>query len=214
MGRRRAVVRVVLGLALLALLLSSVTAIHLVRAVFSPAVDAPRPEADALMVLGPADAKLAEAARLMGQGQARVLAVSDQDRRSPTPGTCRPQIVAELERLGWVPQEPEHLLCFRPDPVTTQGEAMALQQLGAERGWDSVDLLAYPEHISRARILVDRCWNGEISYLAAPDGPAAQGADAAWDALWYQSGALVKAGLTTGCEVRLPFWLEEFGRRL
>lgn len=177
-------------------------------------MDSPRADSDALVVLGPADTKLAEAARLMGHGPAHVLVVSDQDRRSPTPGTCRPQVVAELERLGWVPQEPEHLLRFRPDSVTTQGEAMVPRQLGAEHGWESVDLLAYPEHITRARILVDRCWSEESAYLAAPDGTASQGGRAAWNAFWYQSGALGKAALTPGCDDMLPPWLEQLSWRL
>lgn len=214
MGRRRAGVRVGLRCALLALQLTSVTAIGLVRAAFSPAVDSPRADSDALVVLGPADTKFAEAARLMDHGPARVLVVSDQDRRSPTPGTCQPQVVAELERLGWVPQEPEHLLCLRPDPVTTQDEAMILRQLGAEHGWESVDLLAYPEHLTRARILVGRCGTRDSAYLTAPEGPASGGGRAPWDAFWYQTGALGKASLTPGYDEMLPPWLEQLSWRL
>lgn len=34
---------------------------------------------------------------------------------------------------------------------------MAIREFGEANGWSAVNVLAYPEHVSRARILVDRC---------------------------------------------------------
>ena len=214
MGRRPAVLRAVLGVALVLLLIGAVTLVGLWRAVFHPSVDRPLPQADALLVLGPVDAKLTEAARLMNEGAAQTLVISDQDQRDGAPGTCRPDVLDRIQELGWTPEDPSQLLCFRPLPVTTQGGAMALRDLGAAQGWYTVNVLAYPEHLTRARTLVDRCWDGQIAFLVAPGGPATQSDRAAWDAFWYQSGALGKAALTPGCQDRLPPWLEELSWRL
>ncbi|WP_143109366.1 hypothetical protein [Micrococcus terreus] len=214
MGRRRAILRAVLGASLVLLLIGAITGVGLWRAVFRPSVDGPIAQADALLVLGPADGKLAEAVQLMNDGAADTLVISDQDQRDGTPGACRPEVVDEVLRLGWAPGGPHQLLCFRPIPVTTQGEAMGIHNLGAHHGWTSLNVLAYPEHITRARILVDRCWSEESAYLAAPDRTASQGGRAAWNAFWYQSGALGKAALTPGCDDMLPPWLEQLSWRL
>lgn len=214
MGRRRAFLRAVLGAALIILLLGAVTGVGLWRAVFHPSVDRPLERADALLVLGPVDAKLGEAVALMEAGTADALVISDQDQRDGAADSCRPEVLTALEDLGWTPDHPNTLFCFRPIPVTTQGEAMGIRDLGHDHGWESLNILAYPEHITRARILVDRCWAEESAYLAAPDGPASLGGRAAWDAFWYQSGALGKTALTPGCDDMLPPWLEQLSWRL
>lgn len=214
MGRRRAFLRSMVGLALLLSLLAGITGLGLWRAIFHPTVDAPIRQADALVVLGPVDAKLEEAVRLMDQGAAHTLVVSDQDQRDGAPGTCRPEVVDQAARWGWVPENSVRLLCFRPVPVTTQGEAMAIRSFGEANDWSTVNVLAHPEHLTRARILVDRCWRRDSAYLAAPEGPASGGGRAAWDAFWYQTGALGKASLTPGCDERLPPWLEQLSWRL
>ena len=214
MGRRRAILRAVLGASLVLLLIAAVAGFGLWRAVFHPSVDRPIGQADALLVLGPVDAKLAEAVRLMEGGTAGTLVISDQDQRSGQPGECRAAVLRMAAEAGWPADRSDDLHCFRPVPVTTQGEAMGIGELGAQRGWDSLHVLAYPEHISRARVLVDRCWSGQSHYLAAPGGPASAGQQDAWDSFWYQSGALVKAGLTPGCDTPLPRWLEELSWRL
>lgn len=212
--RRHAVLRAGLGLLVLALVVSAVVAYGLIRAVFNPHVDEPIPQADALVVLGPVDSKLQTAVDLMGRGAARTLVISDQDQRDGAPGACRPEVVADVAQRGWSPTEPNSLLCFRPIPVTTQGEAMAIRDFGQTFGWSSVNVLAYPEHITRARILVDRCWTQDAAFVSAPGGPASQGTEAARDAFWYQSGALGKAAITSDCDTLLPRWLEQLSWRL
>lgn len=214
MGRRRAVLRALLGLFCLVLLLTGVLGYGLWQAVYRPTVDEPLPQADALLVLGPVDHKLDEAVQLMQRDAATTLVVSDQDQRDGESGECRPEVLEHLGDKEWIPDDDHPVLCFRPIPVTTQGEAMGLRALGQSHGWDSVNVLAYPEHVSRARLLVDRCWTDEVAYLAAPGSPASTSDEAARDAFWYQSGALVKAGLTPGCDTMLPSWLEQISWRL
>lgn len=213
MDRRRAILRAVLGASLVLLLIGVITGVCLWRAVFHPSVDGPIAQADALLVLGPVDGKLAEAVQLMNDGAPDTLVISDQDQRDGAPGTCRPEVVDQLDRFGWAPGDPHQLLCFRPIPVTTQGEAMSIRDLGAHRGWTSLNVLAYPEHITRARTLVDRCWIEESAYLAAPNSPAGHNSRAGWDSFWYQTGALGKAALTPRCDDRLPLWLEQLSWR-
>ena len=60
----------------------------------------------------------------------------------------------------------------RPDPYTTRGEARAVARIGRERGWRSVVVVTSTYHVTRARLLVERCYDGELRVVGARlDGP-------------------------------------------
>jgi uncharacterized SAM-binding protein YcdF (DUF218 family) len=60
---------------------------------------------------------------------------------------------------------PGEVLCFEPDPGTTRGEARATADLAEERGWDEILLVVSTDQAERARMLVDRCWDGEVKVI-------------------------------------------------
>jgi hypothetical protein len=185
----------------------SVTAVGSYRAIFHPHND--KPLIGPLLVLGGVDAKLERAVELARDGSVHTLVVSDPYLRDDGTGACRPEVDDYLRSLGAMDADyPADVVCFHPDPVTTQGEAMYLREIGVQRGWTKATVLAYSPHVERARILLDRCWDGELA-VTAVDQPMNTGQ--AISTYFYQSGAMVKAVLTPSCDSRLPTWVEELG---
>ncbi|MEZ5244776.1 MAG: ElyC/SanA/YdcF family protein [Acidimicrobiales bacterium] len=83
--------------------------------------------------------------------------------------------------------------CYEPDPATTRGEARLLRDLAAERGWETVVVVASTDQITRARRLIARCWDGEVR-VTGPDH------DDPWPIrALYEWGAGIKATLLRGC---------------
>jgi len=56
-------------------------------------------------------------------------------------------------------------ICFQPDPATTRGEMREIARLAEERGWTSLIVVASTDQITRARILLNRCWDGESHFV-------------------------------------------------
>ncbi|HEX4434801.1 MAG TPA: hypothetical protein VH012_08220 [Acidimicrobiales bacterium] len=62
-----------------------------------------------------------------------------------------------------LPQVPSaHLLCFRADPLTTQGEGRAIAHLAALHHWHRVIVVMPTTQASRARLRVGRCYAGQV----------------------------------------------------
>lgn len=86
--------------------------------------------------------------------------------------------------------------CIEPDPPTTRGEARALRRLAESNGWESVIVVTYTPHISRARYILQRCFKGDLimgeteADLSPPDW--------AWSYV-YQTAGYVRAALQSGC---------------
>lgn len=87
------------------------------------------------------------------------------------------------------------ITCVSPDPSTTQGEARNLGRVARERGWQSVTVISQRSHMTRARVLMERCYDGEVRMVPRD---VESGVDWA-DSLIYESGAMVKTWLTPGC---------------
>ncbi len=60
------------------------------------------------------------------------------------------------------------LICFDPDPGTTQGEAEALGRLAKQFRWSSVVLVTTRTQDTRARIIARRCFSGSTYVVTAP----------------------------------------------
>jgi uncharacterized SAM-binding protein YcdF (DUF218 family) len=148
-----------------------------------PQVD-PLRKADAILIVGGADPlpRYRYGFELAGQGWAPHLVVSDPDRQLTK--ACS----ATYRRFT--------VECFVPDPRTTLGEARELHRLAAERHWRTVIVVAYPPHISRARFIMDRCFDGQLIMAAAPSRLSIPD----WVFMYgYQSAGYLKSLFAAGC---------------
>ena len=111
---------------------------------------------DAIVVLGGPGDRLGKGLELAHQGRAPVLVVS-LGLQEPIPASvCRPQGHA------W------KVICFQPEPGTTQGEAEFVGRLAKQDRWRSVALVTTPDQDTRARIRFGRCFAGHIYVVTAP----------------------------------------------
>ena len=58
-------------------------------------------------------------------------------------------------------------ICFTPDPYSTQGEARWIAEEAEKRGWDSVVVVTSTYHVRRARMIVERCFHGDLAVVGA-----------------------------------------------
>lgn len=162
----------------------------------------PRP-ADAVFVLGPSDTtRVAQAQRLMDEGLA------------PTVVYATPQgpdalgALATTEQIDQPHCQEQHdyeVICFEPDPSTTQGEAIRMRDLAAQRGWDDIIVVTMRPHVARAQLIVGRCYTGRTQWSPIDY------VDSYWRhpvstlrTYMYQSAGFLKAWVTPGCETQLP----------
>lgn len=93
------------------------------------------------------------------------------------------------------------VICVDPSPPTTQGEAQNLARIAQEQGWHSVTVITHRSHITRSRMLMERCFGGEVRM----DVRDVEHGKWTWlRALVYESGAVVKAWATPRCAGSLP----------
>lgn len=90
------------------------------------------------------------------------------------------------------------VLCERPEPATTRGEALFTERLAKERGWTKVIVISWQYHLPRSRFIFGNCFGGETVMRAVPReydyGPAD------WELIYlYQSFAMIKATVQGGC---------------
>jgi uncharacterized SAM-binding protein YcdF (DUF218 family) len=114
-----------------------------------PATD-PVGHADAVVVLaGGEGERLDRGLELMRDGVAPTLVLS-----FGPPGLCRGGAAFDV-------------VCFTPSPETTRGEAEAIGNLARTRGWSRLVVVTSTPHVTRARMLVDRCYDGSLAVTAA-----------------------------------------------
>ncbi len=148
-------------LSLAAVLLLVAASLAAYRLYLAPDVDAvsARDPADAVLALGGDSRAAADAYRLAETGAARMVVLSDP---YPPP--------SQLDGICARPPGTVPVFCFHPDPSTTQGEAEALRDLVAAHGWHHVIVMAPRFHLSRARMIVRRCFDGQLAMVAVPEG--------------------------------------------
>lgn len=122
-----------------------------------PREDDPR-RADAVVVLsGGRNLRLDKGLELVRRNVADTLVISD----GHAEGWIRANQLCANGADGF------RVVCFKPDPYSTQGEAEAIARLGRERGWRSVALVTSTFHVYRARMLFERCFGGEVDAVGA-----------------------------------------------
>lgn len=109
---------------------------------------------DAIIVLGGEGHRLDAALSLARQDRASYLVLS-QGMYVP-PELCG-------TRVGTAT-----VICFLPNPDTTQGEAEATARLARQYGWRSVVLVTVPDQTWRAELRFRRCYSGTIFAVTTP----------------------------------------------
>ncbi|WP_150463148.1 hypothetical protein [Nesterenkonia ebinurensis] len=119
---------------------------------------------------------------------------------------------------NWAPQEctgerdyDYSVECFRPEPLTTQGEAISLRDYASEQGWDSVAVMTVDHHVTRSRMIINRCFDGELHMIGVE-------AEGYWGGpvrtYLYQNAGIARTLLSSGCEGEPPDWIQDSGDSL
>jgi uncharacterized SAM-binding protein YcdF (DUF218 family) len=153
--------------------------------IVDPAINRPS-HADAIVVLGGAtvDGRLTEGLRLVREGYASTILIS-------TPGPNG----ASIQRACADPIRHVTVICFVPKPKTTQGEAREIRAQSAAHGWQTVLVVTSRYHVSRARLIIGRCYSGRVLMVAAHTPSIGEWAYN----LVYQTGAYAKALVHSQC---------------
>jgi uncharacterized SAM-binding protein YcdF (DUF218 family) len=147
---------------------------------------APAP-ADAVAMFGGGGPRFPMAVGLVEDGVAGTLMVSDPN--DPAAGAGRTMFEVFCDGA-----HPYEALCFDPAPRTTRGEARAVAAMARERGWQRVVLVTTTEQAARARMLLRRCWDGDIDVVVVADDRGTA------FAVLYETAATLRAlGLRRGC---------------
>ncbi|MGO1544578.1 MAG: YdcF family protein [Gulosibacter sp.] len=152
-----------------------------------PPVEEEPVQADAIVILGPADPlRTTTATQLIRQGYSDVLVVSVWEPPGERPA-----------HLGMCDHPAEYEVhCFSPDPNETRGEAQAFGQLAEEHGWESVLIVTMRTHMMRAELYFARCFDGEIAMVNDDiDRPT----EYVLSQFFYETGAFAKFALISSC---------------
>jgi hypothetical protein len=161
--------------ALIALVVVFVTFCALTARLYVWPVQGMPPRVSAIVMFdGPGGSALNVAVRLAAQHRAPFLVISRGAVASQDP--CPRQVPGVT------------LICFNPEPATTQGEAEFVGQLARKYHWQSVAVVAITPQVSRARLRVERCFAGQVYAVTAPIRPSAWPYEIA-----YEWAASVKA---------------------
>jgi len=120
-----------------------------------PIMDAPG-RADAVFVLsGDRGERFAAAKELVERGVVPTLVfVGTRDRVMET------DLCANPAGQGF------EAICLRPQPDSTRAEARAAARLAASRGWSHIVVATSTYHLTRARLLFERCFHGKVYGVA------------------------------------------------
>jgi uncharacterized SAM-binding protein YcdF (DUF218 family) len=53
------------------------------------------------------------------------------------------------------------VICMRPDPLTTRGEAILMRRLAEARDWSNIMVVSWRYHLPRARLIFRQCFSDE-----------------------------------------------------
>ncbi len=183
-GYRRKHRRVAFGLLLL--LLGGWAGATFVLFVKPDKTDNPH-RADAIVMLGGNGSRLGRVYQLALRDDAPTVVLSDPDKdlepcKIGNAGGFTP--TDRFDRFAG-----KKVVCFNPVPKTTRGEARSIRDLAAQYGWKSIIVVVSTDQVTRAKLLIGRCWAGETQMVAVhPSEPIP------WRAI-YEWGAITRAVL-------------------
>ncbi len=139
-----ATVLVVLGASL------SIFAWTSVQGIRNPEVDQLPQDSDAVMVFAGETGRFTLGLELVEAGVAPVLVLNAFQLPAEAAGWCE-EPIADVE-----------VICLIPDDDSTWGEAKAFGELANRRGWASVVGVTADYHTQRAKMLLERCFSGDV----------------------------------------------------
>jgi uncharacterized SAM-binding protein YcdF (DUF218 family) len=149
----------------------------------------PLSKADAIVVLGgeSRDGRIDYGLQLARQGYADTVVISDD--YAPGEPTITRACASGTAAIT--------VICFRPSPLTTRGEAMFVQRAATRQHWKHVIVVSWNFHLIRARYIFHQCFDGTVTMRPAPNGLHYNVAE--WAYIYaYQVGGLGKAAVL-GC---------------
>lgn len=146
--------RLLIRLALLGLGVWLVLALYLF---VWPSQDHPRHTAAIIVLAGDAEHRFPRALEFARAGVAPVLVVSDGARSNWAPAR---KLCAHPRGRSF------RVICFRPAPYSTRGEARAALALAERYRWRSLLVITSTYHLFRARLLFKRCLDGHARVYA------------------------------------------------
>jgi uncharacterized SAM-binding protein YcdF (DUF218 family) len=151
----------------------------------------PLTKADAIIVLGGEDdGRVEYGLNLAAQGYADTVVLSD-----PYTGDAADQ--ADRHACAFSTATVT-VICFRPSPPTTRGEAMYLAGLAKQHNWTHVIVVSWNYHMVRARYVFHQCFDGTVTMQPVPR--SYDFTPVGWARVYaYQYAALVKA-FVLGCD--------------
>jgi uncharacterized SAM-binding protein YcdF (DUF218 family) len=167
-SRRARVVATILAVLLLVFIAASA------RLFVWPARDQPS-RADAILVLGGDGPRVDRGVTLAKQRYAPVLLVSQRDREY-VPSGCVPRIRGV------------EVVCFQPNPISTQGEARYIARLATKRHWRRIIAVTSTPQDTRARLRLKRCYRGQLLVVTVHPSFFGWARD-----ILYEWGGLMKA---------------------
>ena len=138
------------GLAVLVLVAGAAVAFG-VRLVLDPTVGPLPDRADAIVVFAGEHSRADLALQLAADGHAGAVVVSNGAASPVTAPLCGQE-------------QPFAVLCPRPDQLDTRGEARMFADLARQYGWNDLIAVTGNYHVARARLLLERCWNGGVTF--------------------------------------------------
>lgn len=160
---------------------------------YTNAREDPVRKADAVVVLGGEhDGREDYGLALVRDGAAPVLVLSD-----PYPASDKTMRRVCQETVADV-----EIICEKPDPLTTRGEAILTRRLGQERGWKSVIVVSWRYHLPRARRIFEQCFSAAPSALVMRAVPRSyEFSIAQWEFTYlYQNISTIKNAMQPECE--------------
>jgi uncharacterized SAM-binding protein YcdF (DUF218 family) len=149
-----------------------VGSIVLITAFFAWPHDDPPARADAVVVLEGSKTRLPLGLELVHDGYAPLLVVSRGDRKFLERRLCSGELGVRV-------------ICFVADPPSTQGEAEFIGRLAKRHGFTRLDVVTSKFHAFRARMLVRRCYHGELRMVGS--------SQQTWKLPWYALSEAAKA---------------------
>lgn len=106
-----------------------------------------------------------------------------------------------MRRVCGRPASGVEVICLRPSPLTTRGEADMVRRLAAQRSWDRVIVVSWRYHLPRARMVFRQCFSDDPSAVVMRAVPRPyEFSIARWEFVYvYQYAGLLKAALQGDC---------------